>query len=167
MTEQARALAERLIRNIDSVKMAHINRAPLYDAQFARLAAGTAAQKLGASISILEPGKRACPYHLHNAQEEMFVVLAGIGTLRVAGEMLPIRCGDVIFIPAGAEYPHQIINTSDRPLKFLSISTLEVPEICEYPDSKKYAAYASEQDISRFDALQRIAPNLDYWDGEP
>lgn len=167
MPDQARQLAEKLIRNIDAVAMHHISREPLYDAQFGRLAPGTAAEKLGASITILEPGKRTCPYHLHNAQEEMFVILDGLGSLRVAGEMLPIRGGDVIFIPAGPDYPHQIVNTSDRPLKYLAISTREVPEICEYPDSKKYAAYASETEENRFDALQRLAPNLDYWDGEP
>lgn len=43
--------------------------------------------------------------------------------------MLPVRAGDVIFIPAGPEYPHQIINTSEAPLKYLSISTMEAPEI--------------------------------------
>ena len=65
----------------------------------------------------------------------MFIVVEGHGTLRVAGEMLPIRTGDVIFIPPGPDYPHQIINTSDAPLKYLSVSTSETPEIFEYPDS--------------------------------
>ena len=41
--------------------------------------------------------------------------------------------GDVIFIPPGPECPHQIINTSDAPLKVLSVSTMETPEICEVP----------------------------------
>lgn len=167
MSDQARALADRLIRNIGSVPLKRYDRDPLYDTQSARLATGTAAQKLGASIDIVAPGKRSCPYHLHNAQEEMFVVLEGTGTLRAAGEMLPIRGGDVIFIPPGPDYPHQIINTSDQPLKYLSISTRELPEICEYPDSKKYAAYASDSDETRIDVIQRLGPNLDYWDGEP
>ena len=33
---------------------------------------------------------------------------------------LPLRAGDVVFIPPGPEYPHQILNTSDAPLKYLS-----------------------------------------------
>jgi uncharacterized cupin superfamily protein len=45
----------------------------------------------------------------------MFVVLEGSGTLRVAGEMLPVDAGDVVFIPAGPDYPHQMINTSGAP----------------------------------------------------
>ena len=87
--------------------------------------------------------------------------------LRVAGEMLPLRAGDIAFIPPGPEYPHQIINTSAAPLKYLSISTRETPEICEYPDSSKYLATAATDEGKRFDALQRSGTNLDYWDGEP
>jgi uncharacterized cupin superfamily protein len=98
----------------------------------------------------------------------MFVILEGCGTLRVAGEMIPIRAGDVIDIPPGPEYPHQIINTSDAPLKYLSISTQDVPEICEYPDSGKYLAYTLEKgpllDRGR---MRRPDTDLDYWDGEP
>ena len=41
--------------------------------------------KDGVRIDQLEPGNRGCPYHLHHAQEELFIVLEGQGTLRVAG----------------------------------------------------------------------------------
>ncbi|VTP62401.1 Uncharacterized conserved protein, contains double-stranded beta-helix domain [Serratia rubidaea] len=67
----------------------------------ARLGTGTAASKLGASIDTVAPGKRSCPYHFHYGQEEMFIILEGCGTLRVAGEMLPVSAGDTIFIPPG------------------------------------------------------------------
>ena len=167
MNENARRLAALLIRNFNDVALREETREPLYAGQGARLALGTAAKKLGASIDIVPPGKRSCPYHLHHAQEEMFVVLEGSGTLRVAGEMLPIRAGDTMFLPAGPEYPHQIINTSDAPLKYLSVSTREYPEICEYPDSGKYLAMAPDGDARGFDAIQRKDTSLDYWDGEP
>ena len=110
----------------------------------------------------MAPGKRSCPYHYHLAQEEMFVVLEGAGSLRVAGELLPVRAGDVIFIPPGPQYPHQLINTSDAPLKYLSISTQERPELCRYPDSGKTGGFAEGHRL-----MQREAANLDYWDGEP
>ena len=167
MSERARDLAQRLIRNFDEVPRKNYLREPLYNAEGARLARGTAARKLGASIDVVAPGKRGCPYHLHHAQEEMFVVLQGSGTLRVAGEMLPIKAGDVIFIPAGPEYPHQIINTSDAPLKYLSVSTMETPEICEYPDSGKYLAEGSLDRDAPFEVIDRRRESLDYWDGEP
>jgi uncharacterized cupin superfamily protein len=167
MNDKAQALAAQLIRNIHCVPLTHEVREPLYDSRGARLAVGTAAQKLGASVDILAPGKRSCPYHLHHAQEEMFIVLAGSGTLRVAGEMLPITAGDVIFIPPGPAYPHQIINSSDAPLHYLSVSTRETPEICEYPDSGKHQAWAVRAGDDTFSTCQRSGPSLDYWDGEP
>src|SRR5437899_1577827 len=167
MNDRVEDLAAALIRNFNDVPMKRLLREPLYDATGARLARGTAASKLGASIDVVAPGKRGCPYHLHYAQEEMFVVLEGEGTLRVAGEMLPLRPGDVVFIPPGPEYPHQIINTSAAPLKYLSISTMEVPEICEYPDSGKFLAEGSLDKATPFEVIDRRGPGLDYWEGEP
>lgn len=167
MNEKALALGRALIRNFNTAPAQRELREPLYDTFCARLATGTAACKLGASIDTVPPGKRSCPYHFHHAQEEMFVVLEGHGTLRVAGEMLPLQTGDVVFIPPGPEYPHQIINTSDAPFKYLSISTRETPEIVEYPDSQKYSASMRLGDGKSFGAIQRTSSNLDYWDGEP
>jgi len=166
MSDRSDALAAALIRNFNDVPLDRLLREPHYDAQGARLARGTAARKLGASIDILAPGKRGCPYHLHHAQEEMFVILEGSGTLRVAGEVLPLKVGDVIFIPPGPDYPHQILNTSDAPLKYLSVSTREAPEICEYPDSGKYLAEGSLDSSTPFESIRRREPSLDYWDGE-
>lgn len=167
MSESPDALAGRLIRNFNEVQLQDERRDPLYQSQAARLGAGTAAQKLGASVDIVAPGKRSCPYHFHYTQEEMFVVIEGQGTLRVAGQMLPIKTGDVVFIPPGPEYPHQIINTSHAPLKYLSISTRETPEVCEYPDSGKYQAMVTINGARAFTAVQRPQSTLDYWDGEP
>lgn len=165
---QAEALRMQLIRNFDRVDKQLERRDPLYETLCARLAVGTAATKLGASIDILPPGKRGCPYHYHHAQEELFVVLEGQGTLRVAGEMLAIAAGDVVFIPPGPQYPHQIINTSAAPMKYLSISTRETPEICVYPDSGKYSAWSGGAGAEgSFDSIQRLGPGLDYWEGEP
>ena len=79
-----------------------------------------------------------------------------------AGTSVAPLAGDVMFIPAGPEFPHQIINTSEAPLKYLSISTQERPEVCEYPDSDKFQAYGGG-----FTGLQRRSARLDYWDGEP
>ena len=52
-----------------------------------RRAPGTAARKLGCSVDTLPPGKLSCPYHLHHAQEEMFIVIEGSGYSR------KINCG--------------------------------------------------------------------------
>jgi uncharacterized cupin superfamily protein len=168
VTETAESLRQRLIRNFDAIEKTHEERAPLYDTWCARLGRGTAASKLGISIDVVAPGMRGCPYHFHHAQEEAFVILEGRGTLRVAGEMLPIEAGDTIFIPPGADYPHQIVNTSDAPLKYLSISTKDSPEVVEYPDSGKYLATATRHgEPLGFARMHRAKDDLDYWDGEP
>lgn len=162
MSDRAAELRRTLVRNLDEVVLERQQREPLYDTLCGGVSEGTAARKLGAGVDVLAPGKRSCPYHLHHAQEEMFVILEGRGTLRVAGEMVPVRAGDVVFIPPGPEYPHQFINTSDAPMRYLSISTQERPELCEYPDSGKVAGYVRGLRI-----IQRPGEALDYWDGEP
>ena len=166
----APTLRQRLIRNIDEAlagpEAEHLLRAPLYASRCAGLVAkpaeGEAPRKLGCAVDVVPPGQQSCPYHLHHAQEEMFIILEGEGTLRVAGELLPVKAGDVISIPPGPAYPHHLLNTSAGPLKYLSISTQEQPEICEYPDSGKTMAWAPGVKL-----LQRPADNLDYWHGEP
>ncbi len=172
--DKVEELRAKLIRNVGEVELKTSQRAtaPYEGVRFGAVigprVAGAAARKLGASYDILPPGKVACPYHFHYAQEEMFVILAGAGSLRVAGEMVPIRAGDVIAIPPGPAYPHQIVNTSDAPLAYLSISTQETPEICEYPDSGKYLAFALEKGpLLAGGRLHRPDSDLDYWDGEP
>ena len=168
MSEHIEALRAKLIRNFKQIEREREHRPPLYDTTCARLGVGTAATKLGISVDTLAPGMRGCPYHFHYAQEEAFVILSGEGTLRVAGEMLDLKAGDVVFIPPGPEYPHQIINTSDMPLKYLSVSTKEQPEVVEYPDSGKYLAAAriDGKDYG-FARMHRAETDLDYWDGEP
>jgi uncharacterized cupin superfamily protein len=155
-------LRDKLIRNIGALALERQAREPLYDTRCGSVVNRDVAKKLGAGYDELEPGKRGCPYHYHLAQEEMFVILEGEGTLRVAGEMLTVRQSDVVVIPPGPEYPHQFINTSDSLLKYLSISTREMPEICGYPDSKKLAAFDRGVTLR-----QREGDALEYWVDEP
>lgn len=165
------SLRDKLVRNIHDVVLENFKRDPLYDTRCAGVIGprvdGTVARDLGVGYDILAPGKMSCPYHFHYAEEEVFVILEGEGTLRVAGEMIPIRAGDVIDIPPGPEYPHHIINTSNASLRYLSISTQKTPEICEYPDSGKYGIFAKEDGpLLQRRRLHRADGALDYWDGE-
>jgi len=163
LDEKSQALRAKLIRNHLDLPRERFVRAPRYDSMIGALSDGTLARKLGCGVDTVAPGQQSCPYHFHHTQEEMFVVLAGEGTLRVAGEMLPIKTGDVIFIPCGPDYPHQILNTSNAPLSYLSISTQERPEVCEYPDSGKIGVFAARGRSF----VQRPENGLDYWEGEP
>ncbi|QEM91714.1 cupin domain-containing protein [Kosakonia radicincitans] len=162
----ARTAIPFVIRNFNTLEMEHFVRPPLYESLGGSLTKGTAASKLGASIDTLPPGKRCCPFHLHHAQEEMFIVLNGRGTLRIGDEERAIEEGDVICIPPGKAWPHQIINTSDQPLRYISISTMESPEICEYPDADKFLARARINGKEDFRRVDFRGEGVDYWEGE-
>jgi len=143
-----------------------------FDARFAQIAAPLGATKLGCNLTVVPPGKKAWPHHVHHANDEMFVILAGEGTLRFGAERHTVRAGDVIVCPAGnAERAHQLINTSSSELRYLSLSTENLPEICEYPDSKKVGTYSlatapGESEPRPFRLMGRLADTLDYFDGE-
>jgi uncharacterized cupin superfamily protein len=120
------------------------------------------AQKLGYSVRIVPPGKRAVPFHSHRVNEEMFFVLEGEGEVRIGSETFPIKAGDFMaHPPGGPETAHQIVNTSDKELKYLAVSTKLSPEIADYPDSKKFGVLAEN-----FRFLGREQDSLGYFDGE-
>ena len=143
-----------------------------YPPKMARVGQQLGAQKLGYRLYVLEPGMRGSPFHSHRVNEEMFYVVAGEGEVRLGAERFPIRAGDVIACPPGGpEAAHQIINTSAAELRYLAVSTQQQPEICEYPDSNKYAvmdnfSIDAEGNASGFVAVARQADGVDYWDGE-
>jgi uncharacterized cupin superfamily protein len=114
-----------------------------FDVRMGQIAAHIGAEKLGYNLTVVPPGKRAFPYHSHLANEEMFFVIEGRGEIRIGGMTQPIRKGDVIACPPGdRDTAHQIVNTGDEELMYLAISTRISPEVCEYPDSDKYAVLA-------------------------
>ena len=121
------------------------------------------ARKLGYSITVLPAGKRAFPFHSHRVNEEMFFILEGEGEVRVGDKIYPIRKGDfVAHPPGGPETAHQIVNTSKNELRYLAVSTMELPEIADYPDSNKFGVMS----LDGFRFLGRLDQSLDYWDGE-
>ena len=77
-------------------------------------------EKLGMSVDIVPPENAFLPYHFHYAEEGPSSC-SRFGHPSRCREMLPIAAGDVIFIPPGPGTTHQILNTSDAPLKYLSL----------------------------------------------
>ena len=130
------------------------------------IASKIGARKLGYNLTEIAPGKAAFPMHSHRANEEMFFVLEGSGELRMGEATYRVRAGDVIACPPGGpETAHQLRNIGDAPLKFLAVSTMEYPEVCEYPDSGKYLA-ATGMTPGDLRVIGRADASLDYWDGE-
>lgn len=145
----------------------------LFAVSTAQIGRRVGARKLGYNVSAVPPGKMAYPFHSHRENEEMFLVLAGTGEVRLGAQTWPVREGDFIACPAGGpETAHQIRNTGSVELRYLAVSTrLGHPEICEYPDSGKFGIYADlppdeDGQPGHFYFMGRDALCLDYWDGE-
>jgi uncharacterized cupin superfamily protein len=151
--------------NIDELALEHGANGDRFEWNSARIGPKLGAKDLGYSYDVIPPGKSGCPFHSHHAEEEMFFIVRGRGTLRYGSESRAIRAGDVICCPTGgAETAHQIVNDSDADLAYLSISTMAPAEVCEYPDSRKVGAYGRSE--SRLRHLTEVAAAVDYWKGE-
>lgn len=122
---------------------------------------------LGVSYDVIAPGHRICPFHNHHANDEFYVVLEGEGTYRTAAGLHPVMAGDVMAAPAGGrETAHQLINTGSSDLRVLVFSSMRDPDICEYPDSDKFAAFAGAQGARTFRHIGRRKDGADYFEGE-
>ena len=131
------------------------------------------AERLGYNLTVVPPGKCAFPFHNHYGNEEMFLILEGEGELRYGEQRFPLRAGDVIACPVGGpETAHQISNTSaSANLRYLAVSTMQTPDLAQYPDSGKTgAAHYYGREANGFPkavrVLNRSEDNLSYWDGE-
>ena len=106
-----------------------------------------------------------------NINEELFFVLEGKGSIRIGEATYEIRAGDLIDLPPGPDSAHQIRNDSDAPLRYLAVSTMESPEVVEYPDSRKLGVLAgappgratTKGSIRHF---TKIDDAVEYWEGE-
>ncbi|MCB0327483.1 MAG: cupin domain-containing protein [Bdellovibrionales bacterium] len=125
------------------------------------------AKKLGYNVTTCDPGAKVCPFHNHHQTEEMFLILEGKGTLRFGNQEYAIGPMDVIACPPGGpEVAHQILNTGQGPLRYLSVSTRDEVDVCEYPDSNKLGVYAGKAGDRRLRKLFQSESEVDYWKGE-
>jgi uncharacterized cupin superfamily protein len=133
-----------------------------------RVGAHIGARKLGYSFFAVPPGKAAFPYHTHTANEEMIYIIEGCGILRFGKEETEVSSGMIIACPPGEQYAHQLINTGGSELRYLVVSTMEFPDLSEYPDSHKVGAYATAAAGAKvgFRALFVKDSNVDYYEGE-
>ena len=106
----------------------------------------------------MDPGVLSGPPHVHSAEEELFVVLEGDGTLELwPDERRPVRVGSVVARPPGSGVAHAF-RGGENGLTLLAWGTREPNDICWYPRSRKL--YWRGVDV-----VGRIE-QLDYWDGE-
>ena len=96
---------------------------------------------LGASVYELGPGNFVV-YHFHHASEELMAVLRGRPTLRTGEGSRRLEEGEVVHFSAGPDGAHGVTNETDEPVRYLVASTLQSPEVAEYPDLKQITAQA-------------------------
>ena len=156
------AIDDRVI-NIDQLKLAHFREKEKFESRSARIGPLLGARDLGYSYDVVPPGKTACPFHSHRAEEEMFFIVRGTGLLRYGAQTRKIRAGDFICCPVGGpDTAHQIVNDSSEDLAYISVSTMMPAEVCEYPDSGKIGAFGGGE----VRHMTRPSHAVDYWDGE-
>ena len=114
---------------------------PVWDADrfrgrhVARVGAQAGARELAVNLYELDPGAVGSPLHLHHANEELLVVLAGELSLRDPDGTQLLSAGAVIAFPRGEPGSHSLVNRSDAPVRYLVVSTTNRPDIVEYPDT--------------------------------
>lgn len=153
--------------NLADVEFTDIEENGYYTSRRAQFSASIGARKLGYNLTELPPGKAQCPFHSHRAEEEMFLILEGEGELRYGSDTYQIRKHDIIACPTGdAATAHQIINTGNTVMRYLSLSSLSELEVCEYPDSGKTGVYAGASASPGLRQMFRAETVVDYYDRE-
>ncbi|MDT8446919.1 MAG: cupin domain-containing protein [bacterium] len=126
-----------------------------------RLSAQAGAQHLGFQVQRLAVGHFACPYHGHQNQEELFLILEGRALLRGPEGVKPLVAGDLVFCPTGEALAHQLYNPGPEPCLYFSCSNQTETERGYYPDTGKVIDYKLGPD-QRWEMTQPV----DYWAGE-
>jgi len=137
-----------------------------FQAKLGGVGGAIGAQRLGYNITVLAPGKCAFPFHLHHANEEMFFILEGVGTLRYGEHEYPLEQGDFVACPAASGKAHQIRNTGTTDLKYLAVSTSQDPDVCEYPDSNKVACLSGSREHRKLSLIFKQSAAVDYFEDE-
>ncbi len=104
----------------------------------------------------LPPGAKNCPFHQHTTEWEFYLIVSGVGTMRVNKKKVKLAAGDCVMCPPGD--PHQINNTGKTDLLYYVIANNAPTDVWHYPDSKKWGSRA----IGKFFRLQEVS----YFDGE-
>ncbi|MEM6887835.1 MAG: cupin domain-containing protein [Pseudomonadota bacterium] len=145
-----------------------------FEARFGFVGRALNSRGIGVNITIVPPRSKAFPRHYHYQNDEMFLVLSGVGTLHYGDTDYPLKPMDVISILAGTGIPFQIDNTGDEELRYLALSTMTPTDVFHYPDSNKYGIMANGAPFRALpsDGLPRFAKwvssdmSVGYWEGE-
>jgi uncharacterized cupin superfamily protein len=114
----------------------------------ARVGVQAGARELAANIYELDPGAVGSPLHVHHANEELLLVLAGTLALRGPHGTQLLSAGAVVAFPRGKAGAHSVVNRSDMAVRYLIVSTTNRPDIVEYPDTGATLLVLDEQRLA-------------------
>ena len=136
-----------------------------------RIGRQAGSEKLGASLFEVPPGASSFPLHIHYANEEMIVVLTGRPLLRTLDGSRELAPGDVVACPVGPRGAHRIDNRGDEPARVLVVSTMNAPEVNDYPESNKtwvrtYPPGGTPAGDDEYELILRKDAQVGYLEGE-
>ncbi len=114
----------------------------------APVGAQAGARELAANVYELDPGAVGSPLHVHHANEELLLVLAGTPSLRGSDGTRLLSAGAMIAFPRGDAGAHSLVNHSDAPVRYLVVSTTNRPDVVEYPDTGATLLVLAEQRLA-------------------
>jgi uncharacterized cupin superfamily protein len=141
---------------------------PTVGRRFRDLGRAAGSERTGLRLSEVFPRKLNAPPHCHSAEEEIFVVLDGEGSLLLLEKETvgsswvereePVRRGSIVARPAGTTVAHAF-RAGDEGLTLLMYGTRDPNDICFYPRSGKVY-------FRGVGLVARLEERLEYWDGE-
>jgi len=85
------------------------------------------------------------PPHQHGQKEQIFFVVSGVGTIKIADEAFEVKANDLLYVPAGVT--HQTINLADEPLGYILFNA--------FSDSDKEGHASFADHIAKVKATRR------------
>jgi len=162
------SLRPKRIVNVTDVEVVSRERGEIRS-EWRDLGRAAGSERTGIKHVTVEPGHLAVPPHCHSAEEEIFVVLEGSGTLELSASprgslgfatepsVHPVQGGSTVARPAATRVAHTFRAGPDG-LTYLAYGTRDPNDIAFYPRSNKVY-------LRGVGVIGRLE-QLDYWDGE-
>lgn len=91
---------------------------PTSDMTFGKLTETLGCEEMRLNTCRIPPGDEG-PYHKHEAQEEVYVLLDGPGHVNVDGDLVDVPEGGIVRLPA--DIPRKFVNETDEEQRWLMV----------------------------------------------
>lgn len=92
------------------------------------------------SYGVIPPGVQLPFFHLHNVNEEVYLIIKGKGEYQVDDKVFPIEEGSIVRVGTGASRCYK--NTGTEPLVIICVQTkqyekqIPIMQDCEFPQTE-------------------------------